>query len=141
MKRIMIAVASLLLGAPFASADSFSGAWSVHASPIELSADESQNAFTDGLLFREGMLSSAAFAMLGFAPVEYQLCTEGSRDSITATFASDQRGTLSYKLIKMTTGLTGYLIWTKPDGSISRYEIEGERYVEDQPLETIEAEE
>lgn len=137
MKRV-IAAASLLLSATFTFADGFDGAWSVHASPVELSASESQSAFADGLLFREGTLSSAAFAMLGFAPVEYQLHTEGSRETMTATFTSADRGTLSYHIMRMTTGLTGYLTWTRPDGSISRYMLEGERYVEEAALEEAE---
>ncbi|HQY87691.1 MAG TPA: hypothetical protein PK402_03470 [Tepidisphaeraceae bacterium] len=125
------------MSASAAWADGFSGAWTVRASPDEMSASESQNTFEDGLLFRDGSLSSAAFAMLGFAPTEYKLCTEGMRETMTATFTSEDRGTLTYKIIRMTSGLTGRLIWTKPDGTSSSYTLDGERYVEDEPMQEI----
>ena len=107
--------------------DPFDGEWSIKATPDRDAALDGQGPFDEALLFHSGQFSAAVFAMFGFTPADYVVSFDSGHAVFKANLSSSDRGTLSWTGQETPTGLDGTLVWARADGSVSRYEIVGER--------------
>lgn len=133
--RVLVA-SGLILSAP-AWADTsqdnglpnpFDGEWAFEVTPDALTASDGQSTFSESVLFHNGEFSAAAFAMFGFAPASFSLAaTETGVITFTATLTSSDRGTLTWTGRPASGGVTGTLVWARPEGVTFRYELVGTR--------------
>ncbi len=108
-----------------APVDPFVGAWRVSVDPSLEAADAGVNPFNDSMLFHDNTLSSEALAMLGFAPVAYDLFSADQKMQFRATFTSEDRGTVVVEGSRGSLLLSGTLTWTRDD-SVHVYHLTGE---------------
>lgn len=117
-----------------APVDPFVGAWRVSVDPSLEAADAGVNPFNDSMLFHDNTLSSEALAMLGFAPVAYELFTADQKLHFRATFTSDDRGTVVVQGSRGSVLLSGTLTWTR-DTRVDVYHLSGEFVPEQDSIE------
>lgn len=107
--------------------DPFDGEWTVTATPDEDAVADGQGKFDEALLFHDGQFSAAVFAMFGFTPAEYTVSYETGPAVFTASLVSSDRGTLRWSGRVTRIGMGGTLVWTRADGTVSHYDVVGER--------------
>jgi hypothetical protein len=117
-----------------APVDPFVGAWRVSVDPSLEAADAGVNPFNDSMLFHDHTLSSEALAMLGFAPVAYELFSADQKVRFRATFSSDDRGTVVVEGSRGSVLLSGTLTWTR-DTRVDVYHLSGEFVPEQDSVE------
>jgi hypothetical protein len=124
-----IVVMAMLFAAPAARADdAFAGAWQVHCTPTTATVALGADVFDDGFLFENGQFSASAYACMGFVPSAYTIDSSGK---FTATLTSSDRGTVVWRGRAGTGSVYGWITWTKPDGSVFKYQYTGTPIVAD----------
>ncbi len=111
--------------------DPFVGAWRVTATPNAAGATAGSDTFGEEVLFHNGQFSAGALAMLGFQETQYTTETVDGVTTFSATLTSTDRGTLVWTGHLDGRTLTGSIVWTRPDGELTRYVITGSRTEED----------
>ncbi|MFT3788771.1 MAG: hypothetical protein QM770_21810 [Tepidisphaeraceae bacterium] len=108
-------------------ADTFTGAWTISATPDDTSAQAGATAFTDDVLFHGGEFSASAYACMGFSVEQYTVVKDAyGREYFKATLTSADRGTLDWAgLVNDESKLYGRLRWTKTDGTTFHYRFTG----------------
>lgn len=104
----------------------FAGLWAVQVTPDDATARAGKHEFRDTLFFEEdGSFSAEAFGPMGFAPAHADAgATDGS---FTCTTENESQGTVVWSGTRTEDGVTGTMVWTKPDGTVCRYTFSGTR--------------
>lgn len=111
--------------APPVVTTAFDGVWEVSVNPDAAATQAGKQLFTDLVLFENGKLTASACAQYGFAPSDFTV--DGSSFS---TAMSSEHGTIAWTATMANGRLSGTVVWSRPDGSVDRYTLSGQRYVD-----------
>jgi hypothetical protein len=108
--------------------DAFNGTWKVIVTPDDDASKAGAKQFKDTLMFKASQFESTTLKAKGFKAHEYE---EDTRSGIAATFKcevkGDKEGSVKWTGTATGTQIKGELEWTKPDGTVLKYEFTGEK--------------
>jgi len=117
-----VALAAICLARPPLAQDAFTGSWQVRCTPTSSTLALGAETFDDGFIFDEGQFSASAYMGLGFTPGAYSIDATGK---MTITLSSADRGSVRWSGRVSGSTISGYITWTKPDGSVFKYRYTG----------------
>ena len=102
--------------------------WSVKATPDAMAAQKGEKPFDDSLIFKDGKVTMSACVKMGFAPSGYTAIpgSSGSWAFLTQQVSPSQ-GTTRWMTTFTGEAVKGTMTWTKQDGSVLRYTVEGKK--------------
>lgn len=106
------------------STDSFSGVWHISVTPDSSAQQSGKQEFNDDVLFEDGKMTAAACASYGFGESTYSLSANGL--SMNATMSTDGES-IAWNANLVNGSLQGTVIWTKADGRVYHYALQGSR--------------
>ncbi len=99
--------------------------WTVKVTPDALAKKKGEKSFDDTLIFANGTVTMTACVKAGFAPSGYTASRAGEVWLFKTEQTSKKEGQTVWFASLSGSAIKGTMTWTKPDGTILHYAVEG----------------
>jgi len=99
--------------------------WTVKVTPDALAKKKGEKPFDDALIFANGTVTMTACVKVGFAPSGYTASRTGEAWLFKTEQTSKKEGQTVWFASLSGNAIKGTMTWTKPDGTVLHYAVEG----------------